>query len=189
MESEEGFTLMELIIVVLILGILMAIAIPTFLNLATGAKTNSAEADLTTATVDESTYLASWGDFDGSTSTTYPLDNVSASASPPGMSSLDPGLKWISTATAQPYGTTSVAALPNTAGTKTIYVGTYAATGAAAIVLGTAGQGGKYYWVYDNSGALSYDSDTSTSTTTVPQPAAPTTGALWGTSWASASSY
>ena len=51
---------------------------------------------------------------------------------------------------------------------------------ATALILGTAGQNGNYYWVYDNNGALSYDS-----TTVGTVPSVPTT-VPWGSSWKTA---
>jgi general secretion pathway protein G len=48
MRSKSGFTLVEILIVVVILGILAAIVIPQFTNASTEAKENSLKADLQT---------------------------------------------------------------------------------------------------------------------------------------------
>ena len=46
LNSERGYTLTELLIVVAILGILVAVVLPNFTGLLGGAKTNSASAEL-----------------------------------------------------------------------------------------------------------------------------------------------
>ncbi|MGH9091819.1 MAG: type II secretion system protein [Acidimicrobiales bacterium] len=46
---EAGFTLIELMVVLLIMGILLAIAIPTFLSVTGGAKKTAAQSNLTNA--------------------------------------------------------------------------------------------------------------------------------------------
>jgi type IV pilus assembly protein PilA len=47
--AESGFTLIELMVVLLIMAILLAIAIPTFLGVKSGAQDRSAQSDLTNA--------------------------------------------------------------------------------------------------------------------------------------------
>ena len=46
MKDQDGFTLIELMVVVLIIAILIAIAIPTFLGLRSRAQNRSAQSDL-----------------------------------------------------------------------------------------------------------------------------------------------
>src|SRR5437763_2606994 len=57
-QAEEGFTLIELMVVVMIIAILLAIAVPTFLGARSRAQHRSAEAALRNALVAEKTYYA-----------------------------------------------------------------------------------------------------------------------------------
>ncbi len=53
--AEQGFTLIEVMVVVVIIGILVSIAVPTFLNARTEAQNRSVESDLRNAMTDAQT--------------------------------------------------------------------------------------------------------------------------------------
>ena len=55
-QSEEGFTLIELMVVVLIIAILLAIAIPTFLGARSKAQDRAAQSNLRNAFTADKTY-------------------------------------------------------------------------------------------------------------------------------------
>ena len=55
-DEEEGFTLIELMVVVLIIAILIAIAIPTFLGARQRAQDRAAQSDLRNALTTEKTF-------------------------------------------------------------------------------------------------------------------------------------
>ena len=57
MDREEGFTLIELMVVVLIIAILIAIAIPTFLGARKRANDRAAQSNLRNALTAEKTYF------------------------------------------------------------------------------------------------------------------------------------
>jgi type IV pilus assembly protein PilA len=56
--TESGFTLIELMVVLLIMAILLAIAIPTFLGVKSSAQDRSAQSDLSNALVSAKAYYA-----------------------------------------------------------------------------------------------------------------------------------
>ena len=65
---EAGFTLIELMVVLLIIAILLAIAIPTFLGVSGSAKDRAAQSNLTTALTDTIAYYQNTQNYDASSS-------------------------------------------------------------------------------------------------------------------------
>ena len=66
-EQEEGFTLIELMVVVLIIAILIAIAIPTFLGARSRAQDRAAESDLRNGLTAEKTIYTDAQTYDATT--------------------------------------------------------------------------------------------------------------------------
>jgi type IV pilus assembly protein PilA len=65
-DEEQGFTLIELMVVVLIIAILIAIAIPTFLGARARAQDRAAQSDLRNALTAEKTVYTDAQTYDGS---------------------------------------------------------------------------------------------------------------------------
>jgi len=63
LDKEEGFTLIELMVVVLIIAVLVAIAIPSFLGFRNRAQDRSAQADLRNTLLGEKAYWTDGGAF------------------------------------------------------------------------------------------------------------------------------
>ena len=63
--NRKGFTLVELMIVVAIIGILAAIAIPNFLQFRLKAKTSEAKSNLGAIRSTEVAYFAEWDTYVG----------------------------------------------------------------------------------------------------------------------------
>jgi type IV pilus assembly protein PilA len=86
-DSEEGFTLIELMVVVLIIAILIAIAIPTFLGARQRAQNRAAQSDLRNGLTAEKTFYT---------------DKEAYTAASASMIAIEPSLEWTTT-TAKDY--------------------------------------------------------------------------------------
>ena len=71
MRGDQGFTLIELMIVVAIIGILAAIAIPNFMTYQAKARQSEAKVGLGGIFTSGTAYIAEYGDFGSGTATTF----------------------------------------------------------------------------------------------------------------------
>ena len=124
-EDDEGFTLIELMVVVLIIAILIAIAIPTFLGARQRAQDRAAQSNVRNAFTAEKTFYT-----DGQAYTQTVSD----------MTAIEPSLTYTN-------NDASMAATGNI-----VYIKVYG-TPATTLVVGAQSGSGKCFWVRDTTGA------------------------------------
>ena len=112
--DDEGFTLIEIMVVLVIIAILLAIAIPTFLGARNTANARSSQENLRNALTAEQTYRAS---------------NQTFSATVSSMQAIEPALLWQTTAPAQGTIQVGVTLGNNTASGDTVFLQSYAKDG------------------------------------------------------------
>ena len=131
--AESGFTLIELMVVLLILAILLAIAIPTFLGVTGSANDRSAQSNLNTALTNAKTiYEQNNQAYPLSTATTQPL-GVSIAANEPSLPMKSTTVASVTTVTAG-----NVAAVTDVASTN------------GAILMSLANKTQECWWIADN---------------------------------------
>ncbi len=123
-KDEDGFTLIELMVVILIIAILIAIAIPTFLGARQTAQDRAAQSDLRNALT--------------AAKTAYVNSESYASDQPAAWNSTEPSLQVLAA------GASS---------SKPIQISSWTNTAGDTVVLGNYSQSGKCWYIKDDTGA------------------------------------
>jgi len=140
-EDEGGFTLIELMVVVLIIAILIAIAIPTFLGARTRAQDRQAQSNLRNAFAAEKVVYT---------------DDQAYTATPADLTAIEPSLTYVADG--------APALSP-----KTIYVHVDGTTG--TLTIGAKSKSGKCFYMKDSANAPTKFSESSASPCPAPSAA------------------
>ena len=137
--GERGFTLVEMMVVVLVLGVLMAIALPTFLGTRKAATAASATSEAQSALTDEKALYSSTLGFE---------DVAAGRGALKAAQDLDPGLHWSGSTTVRPGDVTALAGSVDRA------TGVFSEAAAAgdrgqAVVIEALGGSGTCFYVAD----------------------------------------
>ena len=137
--TDDGFTLIELMVVVLIIAILLAIAIPTFLGAQNKAKDRSAQSSLRNALTAAKTIYSDTADYTDADATALADVEPSLTFNAAGTASADPKVVSI-----------------NAASVTTFYAAAMSKTGTCFYIKDVvASPGGTYYHKVENAAACS----------------------------------
>ena len=128
--DDKGFTLIELMVVVLIIAILIAIAIPTFLGMRRRAQDRAAQSNLRNGITAAKAYFT-----DGETFTNFSADLDGTDPAAEGAGDIEPSLTW-NTEAAAVQGEVSI----RNESDSTIVLVTLSASGTVFCVGDTSGQ-------------------------------------------------
>ena len=124
--EERGFTLIELMVVVLIIAILIAIAIPTFLGARQRAQDRAAQSNVRNALTAEKTFFTDGQAYTGSAAS---------------LAAIEPSLTYVTTAASM-----------STTG-SVVYIAVFGAPTTNTVLVGAQSGSGKCFWLRDTTGA------------------------------------
>jgi type IV pilus assembly protein PilA len=163
-DREEGFTLIELMVVVLIIAILLAIAIPTFLGARNTANARAAQSNIRNALTAEQTYFT---------------DNNQVYGNATQVATIEPALGW-GDMTGSSF-TPATLWSPPVANEVAVQVST--STGGSTddtVLVAALGKDNNCYWANDVAGSITYASNAAASgVCTMPTAAGSFTTTAW----------